>query len=331
MALSLANAKYFHVIDTAMFVLCLDDGHPATSEERVRQGYIGDGSNRWFDKVLQFYVSANGCSGSITEHGIIDGTTPARLSEWMVTAMDEYSPSSNVDHNHLNGSLSSRIKLEEVVLQTTPEIESHMSVLRNRFLEYTSPATRTYVREHLTEFGTDFLMQGKVSVKGVVDITFQLALRLFFGGNVPSWEPTSTAHFHTGRSDAVQKATPAVNAFCDAAAEAYKDQDQSQHGKPARLAALLSSATKQMSADMQTMLNGRSYMRVFEVLSLLWPFNASIPKPRFLSEHVFFGEPFPSIFAQTNALDTDMVVEDFATLLPDAEGFWTIILPEKSE
>jgi Choline/Carnitine o-acyltransferase len=329
--LSLANAKYFHVIDAAMFVLCLDDGCPETPEERARQGYIGDGSNRWFDKVLQFYVSANGRSGSITEHGVIDGTTPARLLEWIVAAIDEYLPSSSIDHDQLNGSLSSRMELDEVVLQTTPEVESHMNVLRNRFLEYTLPTTRTYVREHLTEFGTDFLVQGKVSIKGVVDITFQLALRLFFGRNIPSWEPTSAAHYHTGRSDAVQKATPAVVTFCDAAAEAYQDQDQSQHGNTARLAALLSLATKQMQADMQAMLNGRSYMRVFEVLSWLWPSNADTPKPRFLSEHLFFGKPFPTIFAQSNGLDTEIVVEDFATLLLDTEGFWTIIMPEKSE
>ena len=314
-----------------MFVLCLDDGCPETPEEKARQGYIGDGSNRWFDKVLQVYVSANGRSGSITEHGIIDGTTPARLLEWMVTAIDEYLPSSSIEHEQPNGSLSPRIELDEVVLQTTPEIHSHINVLRDRFLEYTSPVTRTYVREHLTEFGTDFLVQNKVSIKGVVDITFQLALRLFFGRNIPSWEPTSTAHYHTGRSDAVQKASPAVVTFCDAVAEVYQDQDQGQHGKTARLAALLSPATKQMQADMQTMLNGRSYMRVFEVLSWLWPSNTGTPKPRFLREHIFFGKPFPTIFAQSNGLDAEIVVEDFAHLLSDTEGFWTIILPEKSE
>jgi len=308
-----------------MFVLCLDDGSPETPQERVRQAYLGDGSNRWFDKVMQFYVSANGRSGSVTEHGIIDGTTPVRLMEHVVAAFDEYSPSSS---DKLNGSVSPTIKIEEVVLETTPEIDNHIKTLRNRFLEYTSPARRTYVQEHLTEFGTDFLM-GKVSTKGVIDITFQLALRLFFGQNIPSWEPTSAAHFHTGRSDAVQKATPAVAAFCDAVVETYQDRDHSQDGK--ELAALLSPATRQLNADMQTMVSGRSYMRVFEVLSFLWPSNAETPKPRFLSEMIFFGKPFPSIFAQSNALDTEMVVEDFAHLLGDTDGFWTIILPQKQE
>lgn len=310
-----------------MFVLCLDEGHPETPEEIARQGYIGDGSNRWFDKVLQFYVSANGRSGQITEHGIIDGTTPARLLEWVVNNMDEYLPSSGVDHDRVNGDIPAGIKLDEVVLQTTPEIESHIDVLRKQYLESTSVAT--YVREQLDEFGTDFLMKSRVPAKGVVDMTFQLAVRLFFGRSVTSWEPTSAAHFHTGRSDAVQKTTPAVIAFCDAVAKAYQDQDRSDQS--AELLSLLSAATKKMGVDMQTGLNGRSYLRVFEVLGYMWPSNASTPLPPFLSEHVFFGRPYPPIFVQSNGLDTDVVIDDFVKLMPDTDGFWSIIVPEKNK
>lgn len=325
--MSPGNVEYFHVIDSAMFVLCLDAGSPDTPEQIARQGYIGDGSNRWFDKVLQFYVSGNGRSGQITEHGIIDGTTPARLLEWTATGMEDYSAEFTTRNGQLNGGRSSRIELEEVVLQTTPEIESHINVLRKRFQQTTSVST--YVREQLDEFGTDFLVQSRAPVKGVIDLTFQLAVRLFFGQNMLSWEPMSAAHFHTGRSDAMQRATPAVNAFCDAAAEVYQGQDQSDN--TVQLRALLSAATKQMNAGMQTMLNGRSYLRVFEVLSYLWPTNASTPKPRFLSEHVFFGRPYPPIYAQSNALDSDIIIDDFVHLMPDSDGFWSILVPEKNK
>jgi len=325
-ALSPVNVEYFHVIDSAMFVLCLDDGCPETPEERARQGYIGDGSNRWFDKVLQFTVSANGRSGLITEHGGVDGITSARLSEWIATAIDEYLPSGS-HHDQKDSSLS-KIDLEEVVLQTTAEIESHMNVLRHRFHEYTSAGT--YMREHLTEFGTDFLVQAKVPVKQVVDITFQLAVRLFYGRNLPSWESVSIAHYHQSRTEAVQRAVPAVAAFCDAAAEAYHDQDGKGAASVAvpRLAALLSAATKQMHADMQSMLSGRSHVRVMELLNWLWPSKAGIPKPRLLSESLFNGKP--SIFAQSNALEANMVIDDFVSLLPNPDGFWAIMMPEKS-
>ncbi|KAK5653765.1 hypothetical protein OQA88_7922 [Cercophora sp. LCS_1] len=320
-ALSPTNQEYFNVIDSAMFVLCLDATNPITPEDMARQGYIGDGANRWFDKVLQFWVSENGRSGQITEHGVVDGTTPARLMEWITKGLESFSATGN-GNGHANGNGASSVTLEEVALQTTPEIESHMNVLRKRFR--TSTSASSYVREQLDEFGTDFLIESRAPVKSVIDLTFQLAVRLYFGKNMLSWEPMSAAHFHTGRADALQRATPAANAFCDAAA-AEESVDNAQ------LRALLLAAAKQASVGMQTMLTGRSYLRVFEVLSYLWPADASVPKPKFLSDMIFFGRPFPPIYAQTNGIDSDIIVDDFVHLMPDTDGFWSIIVPEKNK
>ncbi|KAH7141842.1 beta-ketoacyl synthase domain-containing protein [Dactylonectria macrodidyma] len=332
LALGPGNVEYLHVLDSAMFVLCLDAGSPDTPDQIARQGYIGDGANRWFDKVLQFYVSANGRSGLITEHGILDGTAAARLLEWIANAMEAH-PAGAASLNGQQpsgGHSSSEMDLNEVVLQTTPEIEDHAIVLRERYRQATSSST--YVREQLDEFGTDFLLQSRVPVKGVIDLTFQLALRMFFGQNMISWEPTSGALFHAGRADAMQRATPAVNAFCDAAAEVYQVQDyEADRGTTAPLRALLLEATKSMNAGIQILLTGRSSQRVFEVLAYLWPTtNDKAPKPAFLSEMVFFGRPSPPIFAQTNSLEGEMTVEDFVHLMPDTDGFWSFISPEKN-
>ncbi|RYP80178.1 hypothetical protein DL769_002591 [Monosporascus sp. CRB-8-3] len=332
LALGPGNVEYFHVLDSAMFVLCLDAGSPDTPEQIARQGYIGDGTNRWFDKVLQFYVSANGRSGLITEHGILDGTTAIRLLEWIANAMEAH-PAGSIGRNGQpsGGHSSSEMELKEVVLQTTPEIKDHVIALRKRYQQATSRST--YVREQLDEFGTDFLLQSRVPIKAVIDLTFQLAVRLFFGQNMSSWEPTSGALFHAGRADAMQRATPAVNAFCDAAAGVYQVQDdQSDRGTSAQLRALLLAAAKSLNAGVQVLLTGRSYHRVFEVLAYLWPTtNASAPKPAFLSDMVFFGRPSPPIFAQTHSLESEMIIEDFVHLLPDTDGFWSFIIPEKNK
>ncbi|KAF7549789.1 hypothetical protein G7046_g8236 [Stylonectria norvegica] len=317
--LSPGNVEYLHALDSAMFVLCLDAGSPETPEEIARQGYIGDGANRWFDKVLQFYVSANGRSGLITEHGILDGTAATRLLGWIAKAMEAhvagaFSPNGQLD----GGRFSSKVELNEVILQMTPDIEDHAIVLRGRYRQATSSST--YVREQLDEFGTDFLLQSRVPVKGVIDLTFQLALRMFFGQNMNSWEPTSGALFHAGRADAMQRATPAVNAFCDAAVGAYQVHDYAADR-----------ATKSMNAGIQILLTGRSSQRVFEVLAYLWPTNnEKAPKPDFLSDMVFFGRPSPPIFAQTNSLEGEMTVDDFVHLMPDTDGFWSFISPEKN-
>ncbi|KAK3315855.1 hypothetical protein B0H66DRAFT_498897 [Apodospora peruviana] len=319
-ALAPENASYFRVIDSAMFVLSLDSGKPTSPKEIAQQGYIGDGANRWFDKVLQFFVSENGRSGQITEHGIVDGNTPVRLVEWVAKGMASYTRTSQPK--------KIAVKLKEVTLQTTPEIDSQIGALRKKFAATTS--RHAYVRETLPEFGVDYLMESGAPVKGVIDLTFQLAVRLSFGRNMLSWEPMSAAHFHTGRSDALQRATPAVNAFCDAAASSSSSLSNSE------LKQLLLAATKQMNGNMASMLaTGRSYLRTFEVISYLWDQYANgEPKPAFLGEHVFFGRPFPPVFAQTNAFDleadTGNPVDDFVHLVNDADGLWSILVPERT-
>lgn len=309
-----SNFDYLHVLDSAMFVLCLDSGSPETPDEIARHGYIGDGANRWFDKILQFYVSANGRSGMLTEHGILDGTTVTRLLDWISERMDAYTPQTSSDQ-----SLS--VKLEEVILQMTPKLKEHTVALHDKYKQATSKST--YVREQLGEFGTDFLIRSRVPVKGVIDVTFQLAIRLFFGKNMLSWEPTSGTLFHAGRPDAMQRATPAVNAFCDAAAQYPQEIDTAQ------LRGLLLRATKSINAGMKMQLLGRGSQRLFEVMSYSWPTNE--PKPAFLSDMVFFGRPSPPIFAQTNSLEGKMTVDDFVHLMPDTDGFWSFISPDKNK
>lgn len=327
MALSAANAAYFHALESAMFVLCLDTGSPTTPEEIARQGYIGDGSNRWFDKSLQFFVSANGRSGHIAEHAAIDGTTPIRLMEWVAKAMDEYVPQPATAVH------SAEARSTELFLERTPEIDQHIDVLRKCYLDAT--ATVTYIKDSLGEFGTDFLLQSHVPIKGVIDLTFQLALRLFFGRNQPAWEPTSAAHFHRGRTDAVQRTSSAVATFCDAAAHQLGADGGPGHDDKTHLLALLTAAAGQMRDNVLAVLAGRSYLPAFEVLGHLWPTraDADVPdRPRFLSEQFFFGRPnYPPVFAQCNALEADLVFDHYVKAMADPDGFWAIITPEKDK
>lgn len=265
-ASSAANAEYLRAIESALFVLSLDDGSPETSEERARDGYVGDGANRWFDKTLQLFVSGNGRSGLIIEHGADDGINPARLSERIAKAIDDYSDGDAAPHGLVNGDgpTDSNIHLEEVVLETTSEDKTHIELLRGRFLENTSRGS--YAVENLTEFGIDFLLQANMPVKQIVDLTFQLGVHLLVGRNLPTWESVSVAHFHKGRTEVIQRAPPAVAAFCAAAAESSTASGSSNP----ELIALLQTATKQMHADVQGALGGqRSHVRYLELLNWL--------------------------------------------------------------
>ncbi|KAK7703271.1 hypothetical protein SLS64_009248 [Diaporthe eres] len=309
-ASSAANAEYLRVIESAMFVLSLDDGRPETSEERARDGYVGDGANRWFDKTLQFFVSGNGRSGLITEHGAYDGINPARLSERIAKAIDDHSVGDAAPHGLVNGNgpTNSSIYLEEVVLETTSEDKTHIELLRGRFLGNTSGGS--YAVENLTEFGIDFLLQANMPVKQIVDLTFQLGVHLLVGRNLPTWE---------------SRAPPAVAALCAAAAES----STAGGSNTPELMALLQTATKQMHADVQGALGGqRSHVRYLELFNWLWPSDAGVPKPELLSAELFNGSPY--IHAQSNALETEMVIDGFVKFFHgNHDGFWSIMTPRK--
>ena len=81
-----ANAEALQLIDSALFVLCLDDDAPPTPAAVARTmlhgtyAMNGDGvqvgslTNRWYDK-MQIIVCANGSAGVNFEHTSVDGHT----------------------------------------------------------------------------------------------------------------------------------------------------------------------------------------------------------------------------------------------------------------
>ena len=80
-----ANKAVLETIQSASFVVCLDDAKPVTLHERAHQYWHGDGSNRWFDKPCQFIVNDNGTSGFNGEHSMMDGTPTHRLNDTVMT------------------------------------------------------------------------------------------------------------------------------------------------------------------------------------------------------------------------------------------------------
>ncbi|KAG5456996.1 MAG: Choline/Carnitine o-acyltransferase-domain-containing protein, partial [Olpidium bornovanus] len=79
------NAKLLWRLESACFLLCLDDGRPVTKAEVSRACWHGDGENRWFDKSLQFVVFENGKAGFCGEHSLMDATPTARMCDFVVT------------------------------------------------------------------------------------------------------------------------------------------------------------------------------------------------------------------------------------------------------
>jgi carnitine O-acetyltransferase len=91
------NQEVFQIIDTALFVVCLDDCSPETIDDRAanmlhgsyhlvphtsaHEGVLQTGTltNRWYDK-LQLIICENGAAGINFEHSAVDGHTVLRFA-----------------------------------------------------------------------------------------------------------------------------------------------------------------------------------------------------------------------------------------------------------
>lgn len=89
------NAECLNIVDTALFMLCLDDTEPSTTAELcanmlcgtsevIKGVQVGTCTNRWYDK-LQIIVCNNGSAGINFEHTGVDGHTVLRFASDLYT------------------------------------------------------------------------------------------------------------------------------------------------------------------------------------------------------------------------------------------------------
>lgn len=256
-AISETNAEYFKTIEESAFILALDDNEPVTKEERIKFGYVGDGYNRWFDKSIQYVVPRNGRSAHLVDHSRIDGISTYRLNNLVQAAINAHKPKSQ------NGAVpaSSFIPYEEYQIESTNEIDNHILGLRQYYLSQTTPKTYSYITR--PELGKDFLLLNSVPIKGAVDLTMQLASRLFHGYTPAAWEVLSVAQFYRGRTEIVQVVSDSMLKFIDAALNPSISNTERRK--------LLITAAQEGNAYSKRGNEGQNYFRLMDVLELMSP------------------------------------------------------------
>ncbi|KAK6699045.1 hypothetical protein SNK05_011865 [Fusarium graminearum] len=301
------NEAYFETIEAAVFVMCLDDNSPVTRADRVRYGYIGDSFNRWHDKCTQIIVTANGRSATIFEHSMIDLMTVSQLSQRLQNAINTLDPQTVVASN--GSSSVDPTCLEEISLVTTQDIDSHIETLRRDYLAITS--TKQYVPHFINGFGKTLLLDSSAPIKATVDLTIQLASRLYFDYLPASWETVSTAHFHLGRPEIVQVVLKSVMDFCDAAL------DESIPRAEAR--AKLLQAARECNAQIAKGTEGRNYFRLMDVIEVMSQDQKEEEIPELFSDPVW-KRGYPQLIMQT-MVETKLS-EDPGFTMPHPESVW---------
>ncbi|MCJ1256483.1 Carnitine O-acetyltransferase mitochondrial [Lignoscripta atroalba] len=207
-----SNATALRAIESSSFLVCLDDAAPVTLEERAHQYWHGDGSNRWFDKPLQFIVNDNGTSGFMGEHSMMDGTPTHRLNDYatMLTftnKLDFSDPSIRSDlpellpvKFHINDAVKHEIQ------RATADFENVLGQHELRVQAYQG-------------YGKGLIKRFKASPDAYVQMVIQLAYHKMYGMNRPTYESAATRRFQQGRTETCRTVSDESVAFCNAMAD----------------------------------------------------------------------------------------------------------------
>jgi carnitine O-acetyltransferase len=220
-AASEVNARTIEAIESASFIVCLDDASPVTLEERARQYWHGDGSNRWFDKPLQFIINDNGTSGFIGEHSMMDGTPTHRLND---------EASRMIFNNELPfDDPNTRSDLPNpVALRFTLNSDLQLAIDAAQVHFNGQIAAHELRVQAYQGYGKGLIKKFKCSPDAYVQMVIQLAYHKFYGKNRPTYESAATRRFQQGRTETCRTVSDESVAFCAAMADPDTTAEKAQ-------------------------------------------------------------------------------------------------------
>ncbi|KAL8826294.1 MAG: hypothetical protein Q9191_003889 [Dirinaria sp. TL-2023a] len=207
-----ANAAALETIQACSFLVCLDDAAPVTLEERAHQYWHGDGSNRWYDKPLQFVVNENGTSGFMGEHSMMDGTPTHRLNDYanMMIMTNKLDLSDTSIRSDLPEPTALRFQIDEA---SSKEINRAATDF-NLVIGQHDLRVQAY-----QGYGKGLIKKFKCSPDGYVQMIIQLAYHKMYGTSRPTYESAATRRFQQGRTETCRSVSNESVAFVAAMAD----------------------------------------------------------------------------------------------------------------
>ncbi|EQK98260.1 carnitine acetyl transferase [Ophiocordyceps sinensis CO18] len=211
------NKAALEAIESASFVVCLDDAAPVTLEERAHQYWHGDGANRWFDKPLQFIVNDNGTSGFMGEHSMMDGTPTHRLNDYV----NDLIFGNKIDLS--DRAVRSDLPEPQLVhFDISPQVQAEIDRATKDFYDVISQhelAVQAY-----QGYGKALIKRFKCSPDAYLQMIIQLAYFKMYGKNRPTYESAATRRFQLGRTETCRSISDESVAWCAAVADPSLDE-----------------------------------------------------------------------------------------------------------
>lgn len=193
------NELSLETIFASSFVICLDNNTPITIEEKSKNCWHGDGQNRFFDKPLEFFVSANGNSGFLGEHSRMDATPTVQLNNYVYKKISEENPKQFVQE--LSSTTLDLDSKKPGLLQfdLDPVSRSNIATAVSKF-DATIDSHHEELFQHYG-YGKGLIKKFKVSPDAFVQMMIQLSYYKLTGKIRPTYESAATRKFLKGRTE----------------------------------------------------------------------------------------------------------------------------------
>lgn len=223
------NADSLAIVDSALFVVCLDYSEPETAAalcqnmlcgtSQIEKGVqIGTCTNRWYDK-LQIIVCKNGSAGINFEHTGVDGHTVLRFASdlytdtilrfartinglaptlWASTSPDP----SKRDPESFGDVSTTPHKLEWDMI---PELSIAVRFAETRLADLIGQ--NEFECLDFNAYGKNFITSMGFSPDAFVQMAFQAAYYGLYGRVECTYEPAMTKTFLHGRTEAIRSVT----------------------------------------------------------------------------------------------------------------------------
>lgn len=230
------NADCLGIVDSALFIICLDYTEPSSSADlcqnmlcgtsKIERGVqIGTCTNRWYDK-LQLIICKNGSAGINFEHTGVDGHTVLRF------ASDVYTDTILRFARTINGQAPSlwassspdpakRDPKSFGDVSTTPhKLEWDMTAELSIAVRFAETRLADLIQQNEFEtldfkgYGSNFMKSAGFSPDAFVQMAFQAAYYGLYGRVECTYEPAMTKVYLHGRTEAIRSVTPEAVDFC---------------------------------------------------------------------------------------------------------------------
>ncbi|CAC5425186.1 CPT2 [Mytilus coruscus] len=208
--LNSGNENTLQLIDSAAFVLTLDDCAPKDPNDITKNFLHGDGKNRWFDKSFSLIFDKEGVASANFEHSWGDGVAVVRYINEIYKDSTENpkvhpdTKPANVDSSKIVQCLDFKLdnNVKEAIKTAKINFDKHVGALDQHHLEYFKITKKT-----AKEF--------RMSPDSLMQLAIQMAYYKQNGKFVATYESCSTAAFKHGRTETMRPATMYTKQACE--------------------------------------------------------------------------------------------------------------------